>query len=379
MRSNDVKIVERGTVFVGESGTEQSSACFPSICVLPGGRWLAMFRVSPRKSDARPQKVMLTWSDDWGATWARPAEPFAPSSIGGKPGDFRAAHPTSLGGRRVLAVMCWVDASDPSLPFFNPETEGLLDTRIFLSLSQDAGLSWSRPWQVDSGPFTEPTPTTGPVLILRGGEWAVQFETNKPYYDASVGRHSSVLMFSRDRGKTWPQHVKVTCDPQARYFYWDQRPTVLRDGTVLDVFWTFDRVRAEYLNIHACASADNGRTWSALWDMGIPGQPGAPVQLPDGRLAMPYMDRTTVPILKMRTSADAGRSWPEHTQVVLDDSMSRAQEGRKSSMQDAWAEMAKYSVGLPCTALLPDGEVLVLYYAGRHMDHTAIQWVRVKA
>ena len=371
-------VVKRGTVFVGKAGTEFSSACFPSICALPGGRWLAGFRASPKKSDARPQKVMLTWSDDEGATWSRPIEPFAAPSIGGKPGDFRAAHPTSLGGKRVLAVLCWVDASNPTLPFFNAETEGLLDTRIFLSVSEDAGLTWCKPWQVDTRPYADPTPITGPVKILRNGEWAVQFETNKPYYDMSVWHHSSVLMFSRDRGKTWPEHVKVTCDPEARFFYWDQRPGVLRDGTVLDVFWTFDRVRAEYLHIHACASKDNGRRWSELWDTGIPGQPGPPVQLADGRIAMPYMDRTTVPILKMRTSADGGRSWPDDTEVILDDSAGRAQEGQKSSMQDAWAEMAKYSVGLPYTALLPDRSVLVLYYAGTHMDHTGIRWVRVR-
>ena len=51
---------------------------------------------------------------------------------------------------------------------------------------------------------------------------------------------------------------------------------LLPDGRLLDLFWTYDNHVAAYLNIHARASADGGRTWSALWDTGVPGQP-APV------------------------------------------------------------------------------------------------------
>ena len=371
-------IVDRGTVFIGEAGSEFSSACFGSVCVLPGGRWIVTFRASPKKKDTYPQRVMLTSSDDEGATWSAPVEPFTAPTLDGKPGSYRAAALTALGGERVLAVLYWVDASDPSLPFFNEQTEGLLDSRIFLALSEDGGGTWGEAWRTDSTPFTTPLAITGAVLALPDGEWAVQFETNKDYYDASVWRHSSVLMFSRDEGRTWPDHVKVTFDPQARYFYWDQRPGAFPDGAILNVFWTFDRVEAVYLNIHACASTDSGHTWTELWDTGIPGQPAPPVKLPDGRIAMPYMDRTAAPLLKMRTSADGGRSWPEETEIILDDSAARRQEGEKSSMQDAWSEMAKYSVGLPRTAPLAGGEVLVIYYAGSETDHTAINWVRVR-
>ncbi len=47
-------------------------------------------------------------------------------------------------------------------------------------------------------------------------------------------------------------------------------------------------------------------------------------------------------------------------------------------MQDAWAEMGAYSLGLPTTALLPDGDVLVVFYAGPNSDQTDIRWVRVR-
>ena len=55
-----------------------------------------------------------------------------------------------------------------------------------------------------------------------------------------------------------------------------------------------------------------------------------------------------------------------------------AQRRGKASMQDAWSEMAAFSVGLPTTARLPDGDVLVVYYAGPETDHTGLYWVRLQ-
>jgi hypothetical protein len=365
-------------VFAGEKGTERQSCAFQNIAVLPGGRWICGFRAGPTKGGTVGQHALVTWSDDEGGTWSKPTRPFDPPAVDGKPGLFRAAHPTALGGYHVLMTLCWVDHTDPSLPFFNEETEGLLDTRLFLSRSPDGGVTWEAPALVDTSPFNVPTPITGPVLLLPSGEWALQFELNKPYHDTSVWRHSSVLMFSNDQGKSWPEHVIVSNDPTNRIFYWDQRPGVMRDGTLLDVFWTYDNATATYLNIHARASADNGRTWSEVWDTGVPGQPAPPVSLPDGRCAMVYVDRTGAPTIKLRTSSDRGRTWPDATEAMLYGSDAESQTTSKASMQDAWAEMGKFSVGLPATAGLANGDMLVLYYAGPETDHTNVEWVRVR-
>jgi len=373
-----MKVVDRGLVFVGEDGSERSSACFHGVCVLPSGRWLVGFRASPKKSDAFPQRVLVTWSDDEGKTWSRPAEPCANQKVSGVPGVWRAGQPTALGGRCVAMVLYWVDASNPERPFFNEQTEGLLDSRIFLTLSEDSGETWSMPRLLDTAPFTMPTPITGPILLLADGRWALQFETNKHYEDTSVWHHKSVLMYSRDGGQTWPEFAEVAADPEARVFYWDQRPSVLASGSILDVFWTFDRQSAVYLNIHARMSEDNGRSWSKLWDTGVRGQPAPPVPLPDGRIVMPYVDRQRTPTIKLRVSSDGGRTWPGSTELVLDDRIHQPQEGGKSSMQDAWSEMAAFSVGLPTTAKLPDGDVLVVYYAGPKTDHTGLYWVRLR-
>jgi len=319
---------------------------------------------------------MLTWSDDQGRRWREPFEPLRPPVLDGKRGVFRSVYPTPLGGDEVLVTLLWVDASDPSLPFFNEKNDGLLESRLFHSVSTDGGESWSEPALMDVNPIQMWTPPTGPALLLPDGTWAAQFELNKHFDDGTPWRHSSILMFSRDRGRTWPLLSVAGNDPSNRMFYWDQRPGVLADGSILDAFWTYDNKAAVYRNIHARRSADGGRTWSALWDTGVPGQPAQPVTLADGRIGLVYVDRTAAPLIKMRASADGGASFPAETELVLYGGEGTQTE-RKGAMRDAWAEMGRFSIGLPATAPLAGGDVLVVYYAGPETDVTDVEWVRI--
>jgi hypothetical protein len=321
---------------------------------------------------------LITWSDNEGETWSEPVEPFSPEKIGNKTGLFRNSLITSLCGDKLIAVLCWVDHSDPILPFFNEKTEGLLDTRIFLAFSEDKGLSWSNPVLVDTSPFNIPTPLTGPILKLKNGKLVCQYELNKHYYDPIEWRHSSVLMVSDDGGKTWPEHVIVSNDPENRMFYWDQRPAVMKDGDILDLFWTFDKKSNVYLDIHAKISSDNCLTWSEFWDTGVSGQPAQPVSMADGSIVMVYVDRTKEPIIKARQSYNKGRTWSKETEIILYRTEIATQTWKKKKMQDAWAEMSRYSIGLPATAKLNENEIIVVFYAGKHTDETDIKWVRIK-
>lgn len=375
--TTNLTIVDRGTAVASRPGTDWQSCAFPQICVLPNGRWICGYRAGATKASTTNQRSLLVHTDDEGKLWSQPVDAFIPPTVGGVSGLFRTVALTSLGGGRVLAVLCWVDSSHPLLPFFNETTEGLLDARIFLSFSEDYGDTWSAPELADTTPFVCPTPTTGPALLLSNGELAIQFELNKTYDDPAPWHHSSVLMFSRDGGRTWPEHSLASDDPENRIFYWDQRPGVLPDGRILDVFWTFDREKAVYWNIHASESFDHGRTWSKMWDTGVPGQPAAVVPISDGLLGMVYVDRSGVPQIKMRASRDGGRTWPEDSEISIEQAQMPNQNRQKNSMQDAWSEMAAFSLGLPATAVAPNGDTLVVYYSGASTDRTDIQWARI--
>ncbi len=373
-----MKIIGQGTVFRGEKGTDHASCAFPGIAVLPSGRWVCGFRAAPTKKGTAGQHALLAISDDEGSTWPVIIDPFTPPPVASRPGLFRAAYPTALGGNKLLTALSWVDHSNPALSFFNEETEGLLDTRIFLSLSKDSGYTWSTPRLIDTSPFKVPTPLTGPVLILPDSEWALQFELNKPYHDSEPWRHASVFMFSFDRGLSWPHHAVISRDPNNRIFFWDQRPAVLEDGSLLNMFWTYDRRAADYLNIHARKSTSGGRIWSEFWDTGVAGQPAQPASLSDGRITMVYVDRTAAPAIKLRVSEDGGKTWPAETELTLFQPRLPPQSGKKRSMLDTWSEMEAFSLGLPATALLANGDLLVVFYAGSEPDLTDIRWLRLK-
>ena len=152
---------------------------------------------------------------------------------------------------------------------------------------------------------------------------------------------------------------------------------MLSDGTILDLFWTYDTKASVYLDVHACCSMDNGKTWSKMWNTAISGQPAQPISLPDGRTVMVYVDRTEGVTISAVSSADRGRSWPGQDHCVIYSLSGEIQTGQKKGMEDAWSEMAAFSVGLPATAALADGNVLVVYYAGEHQDRTDIRWARL--
>jgi hypothetical protein len=146
--------------------------------------------------------------------------------------------------------------------------------------------------------------------------------------------------------------------------------TAPSDGRVLDLFWTVDRKEAVYRNIHARESLDHGRTWSPIWDTGVPGQPAPAVPLSDGSLAMVYVDRSGAPEIKMRVSHDRGRTWLADSEIVLERPQLANQSLQKSSMQDAWSEMAAFSLGLPATAVAGNGDIVAVYYSGLSTDQT---------
>ncbi len=369
-----MKIKQQGLVYSGPAGSGTQSATFPMVCVTDTGRWWCAFRASPAKIPNVEQSTLLTFSDDEGKTWSKPVAPFTPPEVDGKPGLFRIAGLCDLGEGKLFAAINWADYSDPELAYFNEDTEGLLDTRIFVSESEDHGESWSALRLVNTTPFNVPTPMTGPPLRLPSGDLVCPYELNKDYEDQKPWHHLSVLQFSEDKGKSWTRLSVPIEDPDNQIFYWDQRLSFLPDGRLFDVFWTFDRKTSDYLNIHATFSADEGRTWTPLLDTKVPGQPGPVFGLSNKSLAMPVVDRSGAPKITLRQSDDGGITWPEEKTLVIYEAKTSSQTVEKSSMQDAWAEMYDFSVGLPHAAPLPDGGAVVAYYAGDNTDQTAIRF-----
>lgn len=350
------------------------SKTFPAFEILPSGRWLAGFKAGEKKGDCKHKQAIMTWSDDKGVNWAKPYIPVQLPAINDIPGQSQSLYFLSLDGERVLMVINWVDSSDTSKPYYDPHKESLKDTRIFYSFSEDNGLTWSCPMLMDTTSAGGPVPLTGPPVRLADGTIACQFEINKYDWDPEKWVHRSALVFSRDGGKSWGNMAIVTEVPEM--YYWDQRLNVLADGkTMVNFFWTLNGKKKQYLNIHAAHSEDEGKTWSHPKDTGIYGQPGRPVDLLDGRLATIDIDRSITPTITVRTSRDRGISY-EDALVIYQSEMPK-QDSRMISMNDAWEEMVKFSVGHPNLLYLGNKEVLAYFYAGDHCDQTEIEFIRM--
>jgi hypothetical protein len=370
------KLVANGLIYGGRSPERQSS-CFPRLCV-SGNRWICAFRAGFTKEQSRGQEVLITWSDDEGQHWTAPIAPFKPHLDGGKLGVFREAGiSVGLDGELIVSLW-WIDYSNPELPLFNWKTEGLLESKLFLSKSYDLGESWSTPVRVPTSPFHKSTAIDSHI-ILAGGKIAYPFEQYKNYDEEGDWTHYSALMISEDKGQTWQRSIVTAHDPEARLFYWDQRPCELANGEIYVTFDTFEKGTNRHLNIHARRSSNQLENWSELFDTVVPGQPGYPLELADGTISLVYNDRGENPGIKLRFSRDGGKTYPEETTFLVYSPQSPTHNlSKKLNLQDVMEEVnLKFVFGYPCQRLLPNGDILITYYAGYTADTTQIWWSRI--
>jgi len=369
-----------GHVFTGHG--DKASALYPGVCVTPSGRYIVTFRSARARENTEAQYMLMCFSDDHGTSWTAPRNffPEVPKAEG-KPGNFVQAYITPLSKTETLATILWVDSSDPARPYYNPETHGILDHRIFFSRSADNGDSWSAPWQMSGLPHTRPKALTSPTLLLPDGRLCCQFEVHKNHDEQGPVFFEAVVAFSADKGSSWDDYTVIFKGQEGGIYCWDQRINLIGDF-LLGLYWTYDDANAKYLSAHAIRSTGGpgdllGYKWDAPHDTGVPGQPSQPVLLGDGSVAMAFADRSAAPAIKVTRSFDGGKSWPIDSEVILFDSALAKQDNKKSGLNDMWTEMYRFSVGFPVAASTPDGGLVVCYYAGADTDHTSIKWAKL--
>ena len=372
------KIVEQLVVFDGSGSKDMCSATFQDVCVLPSGRILVSWRGGPQKGPInRGENGYYCVSDDGGKTWTQPKAPFGTLKIDGGEGRARGFQLLSLGDNKVFGVMSLVEEIGEDLPYFNEKTEAIKNTQLYTFFSEDGGETFSEPQRIamKSKYRGLSCVLTSPPLLLKDGRIMVNFEVYKTYYDEGPFSHHAACIFSSDGGKTWGE--EVTISEAGDIYPWDHRAGELDEGHLVDYIWTFDRRINDYLNIHMTESFDGGYTWSELIDVGLPGQAGNPVQLKDGRVALPYFDRTGVPTLKLAFSEDGGKTFGEPMVVYCHEAPKA--EHAKSAYAEAWDEMGKYTAGHCFQNLTNDGNLIIVNYAGpqQHKTNTMITKVLV--
>jgi len=370
-----MQIVAAGLLAQSERGTARAMLTFGQVIVLPDGALLATYRAGSTK-DAADETIAFTRSADGGYTWSTPWRPFGPVAVKGKAGSLKLCYLTEVAPGHLLAAAMWVDrTSYPGQPLFNADTEGCLPMAILLAESTDGGHRWSA-WRAVPLPATIGPPSlTNPIRKLTNGALVMSIESNKHYLDRSPWLQHVVFFHSVDQGQQWTGPYLAGQDPTGRIFNWDLRSGVAPDGRIATFAWTYDTVQACYLNIHRRISADQGYTWSAPVDLGITDQAGPPAVLPDGRIVLPWVDRFGTQTIRARVAPAIDAPFDPASEVVLYTHHHTAK--RDETTGELLAEMGAWAYGLPSATALPDGDVLVVYYAG---DDGALDlhWARLR-
>jgi hypothetical protein len=222
-----------------------------------------------------------------------------------------------------------------------------------------------------------PPSLTNPILKLADGTLAMSVETNKHYQDHTKWYQRAVLFHSKDLGQTWSGPVTASQDPTGRIFNWDQRAGVAPDGRIVTFLWVYDSETHTYLNVHRRLSSDGGRTWSPAMDLGFADQAAHPAIFPDGRVVLTWVDRFKTHSIRARLASSVEAAFETRTEVAIySHGIDTAHDSSGDDTGALLAEMSLWTFGLPYAEALPDGDVLVLYYAGTEsvMD---IHWARL--
>jgi len=369
-----MKIIDQGIIFSGIEANSDSKCCFSSLTQLSNGEIIANFQAASKKNGI-DSHILLARSSDGGRNWGKPYAPFS-GEIDGKELAVHVAYLAEIEPGRLMADLLLCDhLGDPDLEFFNPDTGGLLPSRIYLSESTDKGHTWTLPTELGAFLLSNtPLAPTGPIHRIDSDTLICPFETSKPYNDPDPWLHKAAYFVSPDRGRTWPEYKVVAHDPQNKILYWDYRLANFGNGKLISMFWAYDNVHNKELNAHVSSTADGGRTWTVPVDTGLVGQPW-PIVIDEHRFVVTAVDRDHSQTIYAVLTEDFGRTWHDAGRVVIYNH--REQVAQSEDLNEYLVEMGSWSYGLPSGIKLANGDILLTYYAGDDAA-TSIHWCLVR-
>ncbi|MBI4024332.1 MAG: exo-alpha-sialidase [Verrucomicrobia bacterium] len=337
----------------------ETHSCFPVLTQLRDNTLVLANRLGSTKESA-DGKVRIRSSRDDGKTWQCRGQDVS-GPIRGTAAECRMGGVTECANGDLLLNVGWMDRTDPKLPMFHPETEGLLPVHLEIARSRNGLDRFDALTPIDVSPKIQAC-ITGPALRLKDGGLLQGFETNKTYLDKRPWRHESCVTRSEDHGKTWKPPVVIAADPSGRLFFWDQRIGQLADGRIVAFFWTYDREKKAELPIHIVWSEDNGHSWSVPRSIGIEGQIAWPIPLADGRLAMTWVRRHEPPSIRLAISKD-GQAWADEFTAYDHRAENIGPGDGKTATGEYLQTMQLWNFGLPGGVQLPGGNLLIAFYA----------------
>ena len=375
-----MRVIGSGHVYDAAAGPPHGRVCaHTTISRLHDGTVLVAFRRGSAR-DSLDGHVCVFASTDQGETWEQRHDGVGLGTWDGTPGEVKCLAIAELTPGKLIGTSLWVDRSRPELPWIHPRTQGLLPMRVFHTTSTDGGRTWDHRQAVPTAPHVAASPCSSSVLALPGGVLAQPYEHWKAYDDRTTPRPGARLRLSSDAGATWPEYVTVAVHPDAALYYWDQRLGRHPDtGRLVAMFWTHDATLGKDRDIHIAWGTPDGRSWTQPVGTGLPGQHCQPLPVAGDQLVAVYTHRRHPPGIRAALSHDFGRTWDRTRDLVVYASPAGTESGTGTPRDqgELWQDMLAWRFGHPRAVHLPDGDILVAFYAG---DDAAVgvRWARLR-
>jgi sialidase-1 len=340
---------------------------YPLTCKLDNGEVLCLYRQGKEKHSFDGVLVVQK-SIDGGITWLDQRVVYNGMS-GESPESAQTGGLCQLADGSVVVFFTVVEETASDFYIFSEEGRRLRQ-RLCLSKSYDLGMTWSFPETLNFIGASYNVYVGSRPFLLPNGDLFVPLEAT-----GSHGQQFTLGTISKDGGKTFSSVVITAEDKTGEFSYGDPKFTILPDGRILMLLWTFITATEESVAAHCCYSSDNGRTWSDPVSIGVVSQIMKPL-LFDANTTIAVGNVRTVPAgIRLWISHDDGKSWDADNPIQMWD----AQEGKMKGTpmkgelktyaetdEGLWNALPGYTFGTPDLVLLEDDTVLLTYYAVTH-------------
>jgi len=337
------------------------SCAYPCTIVTHDGTIVCIYRGGKEKH-SYDGVILAQKSSDHGQSWSSPVFIFDGRNSSPAQCAFSGGLCQTSDGS-LLYVFCAVDVTAPDHYVFSEE--GIKQRRTVWSVkSFDGGLTWSVPRQLNTSPFHQGGYPLKP-FVLPTGDIFVSMETRS----SSNGRITAIGAFSSDNGETNSPFFELGfIDPGNQLEMGDAHYTIT-GNTILALLWAFRASDEETLEVHRSISGDMGRTWSIPQPTGFIGQVTAPLALKDSVVIAASNCRQPPEGIRLWLSPDGGNRWQKPPIQMWDTNCSRilAEPVPGSSTiankNGVWDALPTFTFGTPDLVVLPDGSILLSYYA----------------
>jgi hypothetical protein len=342
-------------------------AAFPSVVCRKEGELLVAFRRAPDRrsfggsvTHTDPNSyLVLVRSKDGGKSWSREPELIYSHPFGGSQDPCMVQ---LRDGSILCASYAWMPlGKEPADHLKQPVVRSgdFVFMGGYLMRSMDGGRSWQGPilpppvhGEARYDPFGHPLPAMNRGAMCEGREgklyWAVAARTQ-----SSPERTAVYLLISENKGENWNYSAVIAQDDRVTF---NETSLIQTAGGDLVAF-----LRTENGDDHTFLSRSRDGGKSFVWqDLGFQGHPHHALRLPDDRILLVYGYRHPPYGIRARVLNAECTDAATASEIVLRD------DGGSGDL------------GYPWAALLPDGNVLVVYYFNqgdgpRHIAGTVLQ------